>query len=190
MRGDWKWMGLLLGCAAALPMTGLADERRGAEEPVQNAMELIESKDAYERQLGFLRLEALRDPGTLAAVRAYAGHKDPEVRALAVRAMAAIGGGSAVPELMDAAQRDRHPAVRRAALLGLEPLIPAHPQMLPVLFAALRDRKPEVRMTAVDIVSRIQSDEAREAIRERRRRERDRNVQRVLTLAIRRIGDG
>jgi HEAT repeat protein len=92
--------------------------------------------------------------------------------------------------VLEALSTDRHPSVRRAALLGLEPFAAARPDILPALFAALRDRKPEVRMTAVDIVSRLDNQEARDAIRERRRRERDRNVQRVLGLAMARIGDG
>ena len=45
-------------------------------------------------------------------------------------------------------------------------------------------------MTAVDIVSRIDDPRSRAAIRARNRRERDRNVRRVLALAMKRLGDG
>ena len=73
------------------------------------------------------------------------------------------------------------------ARLGLEPLARANPEILPAFIAALRDRKPEVRMTAVDIVSRIDDPRARKAILLRNKRERDRNVRRVLSLAMTRL---
>ena len=147
----------------------------------------MESEDSYQRQIGFLRLEALRETGTLPIVQHYLADRDPDIRAASLRALAAIQGREAIPALV-AALGDGHPRVRRAALLALEPLRDTDPSIAPALIWALRDRKTEVRMTAADIVSRIPSEEARAAIRTRVRRERDPDVRRVLALAVRRIG--
>lgn len=176
---------LAVGAGLARPVSA---EDPGLTNPLaKEAVALLESDDPYQRQLGFLRLEALRDPGTLDAVRRYLDAKDPERRAEAVRALAAIQGAQAVPQLLETLRADTHPQVRRAALLGLEPLAGVTPDVLPAFLAALRDRKPEVRMTAVDIVSRIDDPRARAAVRERNRREQDRNVRRVLSLAMNRL---
>ena len=156
----------------------------------QNAAALLDSTDAYQRQVGFLRLEALRDPATGPIIRRHMASKDAEHRAQAVRALGAVEGVRAVPDLIDALRNDRDPDVRRSALLGLETLAPQDPQVLPALIGALRDSKAEVRMSAVDVVSRIDDPRAREAIRERDRRERNRNVRRVLSAAMDRLGDG
>ena len=162
-----------------------------AEEPSPRAVEamrLIESDDLYQRELGFLRLEALREPATIDAISRYLAHREPEVRAYSLRALAAVQGPAAAPVLLEALAKEKHPRVRRAALLALEPLEPSDPQILRAFLKALRDRKPEVRMTAVDIVSRIDVPQAKEAILVRNRRERDRDVRRVLALAMKRIG--
>ena len=184
-----RWM---VGMAAAMAL--VATHTAGAEDakPVgpeaADALALLGSGDAYERQKGFLRLEALRDPGTVDAIRPYVDSKDPELRAYSLRALAAIDGVHAAPLLLERLRTDKHPRVRRAALLGLEPLAGSDPHILPALIAALRDRKPEVRMAAIDIVSRIDDQRAREAIVLRARRERDRDVRRVLALAAKRMG--
>ena len=182
-------MALLLVGSCVTPRV-CADEPGPTDQRAKDAVVLLESNDPYQRQVGFLRLEALRDPSTVGAIRPYLTAKDPERRAEAVRALAAIQGAPAVPQLLDILRTDQHPQVRRAALLGLEPLARAAPYILPAFIAALRDRKPEVRMTAVDIVSRIDDPRSRAAIRARNRRERDRNVRRVLALAMKRLGDG
>ena len=179
---------LLAAGACALPVS--ADDPGPTDPHARDAIALLESDDPYQREVGFLRLEALRDPGTLSAIRRYLNAKDPERRAEAVRALAAIQGAPATPQLIDILRTDKHPLVRRAALLGLEPLSRNNPDVLPAFLAALRDRKPEVRMAAVDIVSRIDDPRARDAIRQRNRRERDRNVRRVLSLAMNRLGGG
>ena len=182
----WISMSLLLWTPTA---AGDAPEAPSHADPrVADAMRLIESEDPYQRQLGFLRLEALREPGTAELIRPYVDSRDPELRAYTVRALAAIEGAAAVPALLKALDEDPNPRVRRAALLGLEPLQPQNPQILPACIAALRDRKPEVRMTAVDVVSRVDDPRAREAILVRNKRERDRNVQRALSLAMKRLG--
>ena len=152
------------------------------------ALQLLESEDAYRRQLGFLRLEALREPGTAQAIRVYMTHRDPELRAYSLRALAAIEGVQAVPLLLEKLQRDRQPRVRLAALLGLEPLEQSSPEILPAFLKALRDRSTEVRMAAVDVVSRVDAPQAREAILMRYKRERRRDVRRVLKLAMNRLG--
>lgn len=152
------------------------------------AMRLLASQDAYQRKLGFLRLEALREPGTLEAIRAHLGSRDPETRAYSLRAVAAIEGPPAVPLLLTALKTDKEPRVRRAALLGLEPFVPSDPAILPALLRALVDRSTEIRITAVDVVSRIDDPRAREAILRRHKREQRRDVRRVLELAKLRLG--
>ena len=189
-RRDGMLLVTALLAGACMTPRVCADEPGPTNQHAKDAIALLESNDPYQRQVGFLRLEALRDPSTVGAIRPYLTDKDPERRAEAVRALAAIQGAPAVPQLLDILRTDQHPQVRRAALLGLEPLARAAPDILPAFIAALRDRKPEVRMTAVDIVSRIDDPRARAAIRMRNRRERDRNVRRVLTLAMNRLGNG
>ena len=166
------------------------------EEPVSTtpspqavaALQLAESKDPYQQQLGFLRLEALREISTAPLIRPYLTHREPEMRAYALRALAAIEGAPAVPTLLDALKSDKQPLVRRAALLSLEPLQSANTNILPAFIKALRDRNTEVRMAAVDIVSRVDDPAARDAIFLRNKRERRRDVRRVLSLAMKRLG--
>jgi HEAT repeat protein len=162
-------------------------EEESAREAVAaktaEALQQLASEDPYQQQMGFLRLEALRDPATLATIRRYLADDNPDLRAYSLRAVAAIQGLAAVPELLDRLQRDRHPMVRRAALLGLEPLMEQDARVLPACIAALRDRHPEVRMTAADVVSRVEDVRARDAIRERWKQERQRDVRRVLNMA-------
>lgn len=188
-RHGWALLVTLLAAGACVVPPVGAEDPGPANPQAKDAIALLESNDPYQRQVGFLRLEALRDPSTLSAVRRYLDARDPERRAEAVRALAAIQGAPAVPQLLGVLRADKHPQVRRAALLGLEPLSRANPDILPAFLVALRDRKPEVRMTAVDIVSRIDDPRARSAIRQRNRRERDRNVRRVLSLAMARLGE-
>jgi ribosome-associated translation inhibitor RaiA len=175
------WM--LAGWLAAAGSARAAAPSAAAAE----ALQLLESDEAYEQQRGFLRLEALREPATLPAVRRYLDHRDPETRAYAVRAVAAIEGVAAVPELLERLGRERTPRVRRAILLGLEPFHAAHEGILPACIAALRDRATEVRITAVDIVSRVDDPRARAALRQRQRHEWRRDVRRVLTEAMKRV---
>ena len=177
---------LLLAGSCVMPRAWAA-EPGSTDQRAKDAIALLESNDPYQRQVGFLRLEALRDPSTVGAIRPALTARDPERRAEAVRALAAIQGAEAVQQLLDILHADQHPHVRRAALLGLEPLARTNPEILPTFIAALKDHKPEVRMTAVDIVSRIDDPQARAAIQARNRRERDRNVRRVLALAMNRL---
>ncbi len=173
------WIGLLSTAMAADTVSPAA----------QAAIALLDSTDPYQRAIGFLRLEALREPATLPAIERYTNASDNDIRAASLRAVAAIQGEGAIPRLCDIAQHDRAPRVRRAVLLGLEPLeSAAHPELLRTFLDALRDRAPVVRMTAVDIVSRIDHPLAKEAILRRHRRERHRDVQRVLDLAMKRLG--
>ena len=150
-------------------------------------MRLLASDDPYQRQIGFLRLEALRELSTAMTIGTYATSPDPEMRAFALRALAAIESTGAIPRLLEALRTDRHPRVRRAALLGLEPLQKADPAILPAFIKALRDRNTEIRIAAVDAVSRINDPRAREAILTRNRREGRRDVRRVLELAMKRL---
>jgi HEAT repeat protein len=107
------------------------------------------------------------------------------MRSFSLRALAAIEGPAAVPLLLERLHADRHARVRVAAVLALEPL--ADPQIPDALIGRLRDRDPEVRMAAADAVSRLDSEQARQAIRARHRRERHRDVRRVLQQAMKRI---
>jgi len=168
--------------------------RAGGETPsttpsprAVEAIRLLESADPYEQQVGFLRLEALREPSTVDVIQRYVTHPQAQRRAASLRALAAIQGSAAVPLLLQHVKTDRDPAVRRAILLGLEPFAKDHPDVLPVLLKALRDRDTEVRMTAVDIISRIDDPRARDAIRLRYRQEWRRDVRRVLALAMKRL---
>ena len=186
------WMGVAL--VAITPLVAGAQEPSSATPSPKavEAIRLLESKDAYQRQLGFLRLEALREPRTIPTIQTYAQSRDPEVRAYSLRALAAIDGSAVVPRLLQALNTDKQPVVRRAALLGLEPLQKnaPNPNMLLAFIKALRDPSTEVRMAAVDIVSRVDAPQAREAILTRYKRERRRDVRRVLELAIKRLGLG
>ena len=171
----------VLGCCSAA--VALAEEPRPSALPSPKAAEAIRLLDAtelYDRQVGFLRLEALREPATLEAIKRYLDDRNPEVRAYSLRAVAAIEGVGAIPLLLERLRRDRAPSARRAALLGLEPLQAQDPQILPAFIAALKERSTEIRITAVDIVNRIDDPRAREAIAERHKRERRRDVRRLL----------
>ena len=100
-----------------------------------------------------------------------------------------IEGVKAVPELLERVQRDRSPAVRLHAILALEPFVAQEASTVPVLIKALRDRQPDVRIAAIDVVSRIDHSEARDALKVRWERERHRDVRRVLESAMQRIGE-
>ena len=150
------------------------------------AMKLLDAQDSYLRQKGFIQLEMLREPATAAVVRRYLESRDPQTRAFSARALAAIEGVKAVPVLVERVNRDRSPRVRIAAILALEPL--KDRTATPALIARLRDRSPEVRMAAVDVVSRLEDPDARDAVQLRWRRERNRDVRRVLEEAMKRIG--
>ena len=152
------------------------------------AIRLLQSADPYQRQLGFLRLEALREPATLSTIQGYLNHRDPDLRAYSVRALAAVEGVNAAPVLLEKLQTDRAPRVRRAALLGLEVFQKTQPELLPAFIKALRDHDMTVRMTAADVVSRVDDPTARAAIKLRYRREYRKDVRRVLEAAMKRMG--
>ena len=188
MRGSvpvWIFTAFLLMASKVAADDGAST---APSEEALAAIELLESRDSYERQKGFMLLEALREPATVPTITPYMESHDTELRAFSIRALAAIQGVEAVPRLLEALHRDKNPRVRRAILLALEPLQGQHTEILPAFIKALRDRKTDVRMTAVDIVSRIDDPRAKDAIRERYRRERRRDVKRVLETAIKRVG--
>ena len=141
--------------------------------------------DDYTRQRAFLELEALREPASVAAIRALLNDQDEHTRAYSVRALTAVEGTPSVPDLLERLERERSPVVRVAIVLGLEPL--HAPAATAPLIKHLRDRNKEVRMAAVDVVSRMNDPQAREAILVRWKRERDRDVRRVLELARKRV---
>lgn len=184
----WGWVALMVLGVGLGPGQASAQEPLGALSPeAQDLITWLDSKDAYLRQKAFLRLEALREPATAAVVRRYLTSRDVETRAFSVRALAAIEGAGAIPTLVERLKRDRKPRVRVAAVLALEPLQTYDPSVLSVLIEKLRDRNAEVRMAVVDVVSRVDDPKAKEAIRTRWKRERHRDVQRVLEQAMKRI---
>lgn len=152
------------------------------------ALDLVASGDSYKQQLGFLRLEALREPATIAALLPYTTDKDPELRSGSVRCLAAVEGIEAVPMLLDKIENDRDGRVVRAAMLGAEPFIEIDPRILPLLIKRLTHHDKTVCMAAVDIISRSKDPSAREAILFRYKREGRRDVRRVLDLAMTRMG--
>lgn len=152
-----------------------------------SALQLLESRDPIQRQWAFMHLEALREGITAQAIRSWVSHRDPLTRAGSLRALAAIEGSQAVPLLLERLNEDQNPVVRRAILLALEPLESQDAQILPAMIMRLRDRYTDVRMTAVDIVSRIDDPRAHDAILLRSQREKRRDVQRVLLLAVKRL---
>jgi len=178
-----------LTCAFVLNLPE-ASARLGSEEPLQkpqDVFEQIESEDSYQRQLGFLRLEALRDPATLPRIEPYLKHEQAEYRAYSLRAIAAIQAGKAVPLLLERLANDPDPLVRQAALLGAEPFMEGSPEILTAAIGAMQDKDTQVRMVAVDIVSRSDKPDAQQAIRTRLKRESRPDVLRVLEAAIQRI---
>jgi HEAT repeat protein len=171
-----------LGAAAQEPTEVISSEAR-------QFLDQIETGDPALRRRAFLQLEALREPATAPIVRHYLADRSAELRGLSVRALAAIEGLKAVPDLIERAQHDRHPYVRLQAMLAIEPFVGQEAAAVPVLINALRDRQPDVRMTAIDLVSRIRTSEARDALKVRWERERHRDVRRVLAAAMQRIGE-
>ena len=193
MRPSIPRLLVILWVAASL---AAAPSRVSADAPLEppspeaaEALRLLESKDAYKRKVGFLRLEALREPPTADRIRVYLESRDPDMRADSLRALAAIEGEKAIPVLLEQLKTDKKARVRWSALLALEPFQKGHPELLPVFIDALRDYRTEVRIAAVDIVSRIDDPTAREAIRTRFRKEQRSDVRRALRTAMQRLGD-
>ena len=154
----------------------------------QALVKQLDDRDPTLRQQAFIRLEALRDPATIPLIHQYLQSKSANTRAFSVRALAAIEGPSADPVLLERLQRDRHPYVRMAVILALEPFKDVDPAIEPALIGALRDAVPEVRMAAADAVSRFEDPRAREAILARWRQEHHRDVRQVLEDARKRLG--
>ena len=151
----------------------------------QEAVKLLDASDAYQRQTGFLRLEALREPASAPIVRQYLDNKVWQTRAFAARAVAAIEGLAVGPELVERMPKEKHAMVRVAILLGVEPF--KDPRLIPAVAARLRESSPEVRMAAIDVLSRIDHPRAREALLVQAKRETNRDVRRVLDDAMRRL---
>ena len=187
MTRPLRLLALLITLLAA-PLGVAAEELSASPSPrALAAIQLLKSDDLYQKQMGFLRLEALREAATVDAISAYLTDREPEVRAYSLRALAAVQGAGSVPVLLRALS-DKHPRVRRAAVLGLEPLVATNNEILPALIKQLKDRHPHVRMAVIDVLSRQDVARAKEAILLRRRREHDRDVKRVLKLAVERLG--
>lgn len=185
-------VGVLVLCllSAWLSPSGEAQEPPEAISPdAQRLIEQIDTGDSALRRRAFLQLEALREPATASGIRRYLADRRVELRILSVRALAAIEGARSVPTLLERLQQDRSPAVRLQSMLAIEPFVGQDASALPLLLKALRDRQPDVRITAIDVVSRIEKPEAKEALTLRWKRERHRDVRRVLEAAMKRIGE-
>ena len=178
-------LGLCVVLLTAAPMGWTETMSQEAHEVIQR----LDDRDLYLRQQAFLRLEALREPATGAVVRQHLSSRNIRTRSFSARALAAIEGSTAAPVLIERLKRDRSPVVRTAVLLALEPLKHQHPDIIPAFIESLRDRHKDVRIAAVDVVSRIDRPEAREAVKRRWRRERNRDVRRVLETAMERLGE-
>ena len=176
---------LLLAADAEAAPSPPASNQQPLSADAQAAVPLLDAEDSYTRQTGFIRLEALREPATVPVVRRYLKSRNMDTRAFSIRALAAIDGVNAIPTLLERLKHDRAPRVRVAAILGLETL--EDPRVLPALIERLKDRSADVRMAAVDSVSRFDRPDAKGAILKRARRERDRDVQRVLEQAVKRV---
>lgn len=159
-----------------------------ASAPLPKGLENLQSSDPYQRELAFLRLEAQRDPASAPIIRRFISDKDSGTRAYAARALAAVEGQAAAATLRERLHQERDARVRRALLLALEPLRQFEPDLLDDFIASLKDHDAEVRMAAVDIVSRVDDPRANEALRLRKRREGNRDVRRVLKTALLRLG--
>ncbi len=183
--GKLGWLWVLV----VMPVVHAEEHPAALSPALQQLASHADDKDVYERQKAFLRIEATRDPGFVPLLQQHVQSRDPHTRAFSVRALAAIAGSAAIPTLLDSATHDRKSDVRVAALLGLEPLRDRDPSIEPVFLKALRDRSADVRMVAVDIVSRSPAPEAKEAIRKRWKREHHGDVRRVLKDAMKRIGE-
>ena len=177
---------LVIGAESAPPAEPLSAEAKAIISTLQSRPD-----DDYTRQRAFLELEALREPASAEAIRGFLDDRDEDTRAYSVRALAAVEGAAAVPELLKRLQNERSPKVRIACILGIEPL--HAPEATEPLIKRLRDRNAEVRMAAVDVVSRLNDPRVRarahEAILVRWKRERDRDVRRVLEQALKRIAE-
>ena len=93
----------------------------------------------------------------------------------------------AAPLLLERMKSDKQASVRRSAILGLEPLIEKDATLGPPIIEMLDDRSPEVRIAALDVVSRIHQPEARNAVLARVKREGNPDVRKVLKDAVDRI---
>ena len=190
MRGVSRCVvGLGMAALIGLPC-GWAQEAADVISPeAQRLIKLLDADDVYLRRTTFLQLEALREPATAPVIRDHLKSRNAKTRAFSVRALAAVEGPKAVATLIERLKSDRNAYVRLETVLALEPLREPDPSVVtPALIGALRDRNPEVRMAAVDAVSRVGEPEAKAAILMRWKRERDRDVRRVLEAAMKRLG--
>ena len=184
-------LGLSIGCLF-IGSSAIAEESAPAnastESPAEHLLKQLDSQDEYQRQKAFLQLEALRDTSTAPALRQRADSRDAQTRAWSLRALAAVEGAGAVPLLLERMAGDNDGSVRRAALLGLETLREQDPRIPPAMLAMLNDRNPEVRMSAMDAVSRFGTPEAAEALVARQKVEKYGDAKKVLAMALARVG--
>ncbi|WP_459815246.1 HEAT repeat domain-containing protein [Geotalea toluenoxydans] len=106
-------------------------------------------------RLEFAVIEALgkigsRKGGGWQTLSRYLGHADPDIRRLAVQALASIGAGEFVEEIAEATQ-DRHWSVRAAALQGLGRS--GSDCAIPCIAAALKDPDVMVKKNAVSALA-------------------------------------
>jgi hypothetical protein len=178
-------------CCVCLMLSGATTPgwaQQALSPRAQEAVNLLQYGDRDEQRLALLRLEALREPAVGDIVADYLHYKDEGVRAYAYRTWIALYGQAVLSDLLEAYPREKSVRVRRSILLALEPYRAVDARIAELYYAALIDRKTEMRITAVDLVSRIDEPRAHEAIRRRAKKEWRRDVRRVLKLALARIG--
>ena len=210
-------IGLLVVAVVVSAACGVSAEDAAISPEVNQALRLLMANDVFSKQAGLLKLEALRDPSTMSAVRPFLDDSNPLLRAQALTAARAIQGKSAIPLLVDRLARDRHADVRRQAANELHEL--ADPSTVPPLVSALEDRQVVVRVAAVealgvmhdrsvtpaiirqlrsrdaelrrscaDALGGLRDPQAREALI-RRTRDRDVNVRRAAVKALHQLKD-
>jgi len=166
LKGYKAVVGIVIFVWASVPVL-CADSGSTAstsEGQIEVAKNLITSEDPYQQKLGFLRLEALRDPNTVGFIEALTLSEDAHMRAMSLRALFAVQGKSVVPRLVEVAQNDPDSVVRREVLLALEPMLEEMPAVLDVAIQALKDQRTRVRVTAVDMLSRMDDPKAKQAL--------------------------
>src|SRR3989338_7119463 len=100
---------LALFLALAIRSSYAQDVQESSLSPrAVEAINLLESNDPYMRQLGFIRLEALREPASSSIAMKYADSRDPDLRAYSLRLLAAVQGPAAVPLLLEKLNKDKH----------------------------------------------------------------------------------
>jgi HEAT repeat protein len=163
-----------------------SSDKQAISKEAQDAIALLDSKDQMQSRLGFMRLEALREPATAETIKKYLSSQDEYVRASALRALSAVEGLKSTEVLSSCLTSDKSEHVRLHAALALEPL--KDPKAYDALIKGMEDKSAEVRMASVEAFSRINEPGVIDALFVRQKQETNKEVQKVIDNAIKRIG--